>query len=157
MAINPDLRYENNSDSFALYNYAIDLTSIDNPHLSFWPQTIMTTRDSGFAEISIDEGLNWDRLGNAHIGLQTSWVHNTFSLQNYIEINDIRFRFHFISDSTQTHPGWFIDDIKIEDGITSISEKETSNVTNGYALFTITLILLIQPPQYNILYQRWLP
>jgi len=135
MAVNPGLRYENNTDSYALYNYAFDLTSIDDPHLTFWSRSSIYDGDSGFVEISTDGGLNWEMTGKAHSGLQTTWVHNIYSLQNYTEFNDIRFRFHFVSDSVKTHLGWFIDDIKIEDGITRISEKETGHMPNENVLY----------------------
>jgi len=135
MSSNPGDRYGNNADSYALYNYAFDLTAISNPQLTFWSQTFLADGDSGFVEISVDQGLNWEMLGNAFSGFQTTWEYKEYSFQNYTGLNDVHFRFHFISDSTQTHIGWFIDDIKFSDVIPSISGEETGDVPNNYVLF----------------------
>ncbi len=134
MAINPGVRYENNADSYAQYNYAFDLTSIPNPQLSFWSQTILADGDSGFVEISVDGGLNWERLGEGFGGIQTEWVGSYYSLQDYNENDNIYFRFHFISNATTTHLGWFIDNIEIGTIPTDIDEKETNNLPKEFEL-----------------------
>ena len=135
LAINPDQRYENNTDSYAMYNYSFDLTSIENPTLTFWSQAIMADGDSGFVEISRDNGLNWEILSEPFLGIKTAWNEHNYSLKNYNNSSAVSFRFHFTSDAIKNHLGWFIDDIKIENIITSVDNNGSINLPNEYRLY----------------------
>jgi len=56
--------------------------------------------------------------------VELGWVQHKLSLENYAEFSDARLRFRFISDAAETGIGWFIDDIKIEDGPMSVRTRE---------------------------------
>jgi len=135
LAVNPGLRYEDNTDSNTEYKYTFDLTSVQNPQLTFWSRKSITEGDSGFVEISVDGGITWERLGAGFNGLATTWEHISISLNDYAGSGDIRLRFRFVSDGEKTHLGWFIDDITIEHGISGTREHELGNIPNGYELF----------------------
>jgi len=137
LAVNPGYYYESNINTFAQYRYSFDLTSINNPQLYFWSQTSMPAMagsDHGFVEISIDGGLNWEKIGNNYFGSNTTWECQIIPLQDFAEYENISIRFHFISDMMFNGKGWFIDDIKIEEGSTGIKD-ETGSMPLKYNLY----------------------
>ena len=137
MAINPGQNYEGNTNTFAQYRYSLDLTTINNPHLTFWSQTSMSAMagiDHGFIEISKDDGSIWEKIGENYKSMHTTWEKQIISLQDYAEYNNILIRFGFTSDIMFNGAGWFIDDIKIEDSSTDIND-ETNNLPMKYNLF----------------------
>ena len=119
----------------------IDLTSTNNPELSFW-QIAKTEGgyDYCYVEISTDGGATWNIIPEtAYLGAgdyssesfdedsytewgtytetpdNTWWKKEVFSLADYISNNEIRVRFRLTSDSGAQRAGWYIDDISIKD------------------------------------------
>ncbi len=135
LAVNPGLRYENNMDSYAEYTYSFNLTSVINPQFTFWSRKSIMEGDTGFVEISVDGGVIWERIGEGFSGLTITWEQINISLNDYSGSADFRLRFRFISDGENTHLGWFIDDIKIEHGMTGIDKTEMGDVPSKYELY----------------------
>ena len=119
----------------------IDLTSTNNPELSFW-QIAKTEGgyDYCYVEISTDGGATWNIIPEtAYLGAgdyssesfdedsytewgtytetpdNTWWKKEVFSLADYISNNEIRVRFRLTSDYGSQRAGWYIDDISIKD------------------------------------------
>jgi len=135
MAINPGTKYEHKTDSYAEYKYTFDLTSMDNPYLTFWSRTDTKGNDHGFVEISSDGGLNWTQISEDYKGSHINWEQKILSLQDYADYDSISIRFHFISDMMFNATGWFIDNIRLEDCVTSISEDDLGILPEKYKLY----------------------
>ncbi len=131
--------YDINVNSWIEFNFPFDLSKFTEAHLSFWTKYyIETEKDFGYIEVSTDGGQNWIQLGNAFTGVQASWKKDTRSLNNFCGtgFDDVKVRFHFISDSVAGHPslGWFIDDVKIYPAPESVSYENFDHVPNKYLL-----------------------
>jgi hypothetical protein len=133
----PQGEYDNNVDNSAAYNISFDLSQAATAHLSCWTQFyIEQDRDFGYIEISSDSGKTWEKLGDAFTGIQASWALNQCSLAEYCGqgFNDVRLRFRFVSDSSNTFSGWLLDDIALYS--TGIETKLDSDAK------------MLQPTQY---------
>jgi subtilisin family serine protease len=110
--------YQTNLDISLTSKYGVDLSQTDKAVLTFWTAYFMEQdKDFGIIEISTDSTKTWQRQDVIFTGVQGSWKEESISLSNFTgsEFTDVRLRFRFISDSTQTQPlmGWFIDDMRI--------------------------------------------
>jgi hypothetical protein len=110
--------YQTNLDISLTSKYGVDLSQTEEAILTFWTAYFMEQdKDFGTIEISTDSAATWQRLDITFTGTQDSWKEKSISLSDFTgpEFTDVRVRFRFISDSTQTQPltGWFIDDMRI--------------------------------------------
>ena len=172
----PQGAYENNLDCWAELNYSFDLSQLEAAHISLLTKHLIEKdRDFGYLEVSTDNGNTWQQVGEAFTGIQAQWIETGRSLTEYCkpEFNDVRMRFHFISDSTQPYPmiGWYIDDVAIypyELG-TSVSQPKQNQLPQEYVLynnypnpFNSQTVIEYQVPEaghvrvsiYNLLGQR---
>jgi hypothetical protein len=110
----------------------VDLSQTHKAVLTFWTAYVIEeNKDFGYIEISTDGAATWQRLGTVFTGKSINWNEASVSLSAFTGYGfaDVRIRFRFISDSTQSEgmAGWFIDDVKIipdiEVGITVPGEK----------------------------------
>jgi subtilisin family serine protease len=123
--------YASNLDIALTSKYGVDLSQIDQPKLRFWSAYfIELNKDFGYIEISTDSAATWQRLDVALTGTQGSWKEKSIPLSSFTGtgFTDVRFRFRFISDASQTQPlmGWFIDDIRIISGATGIATTKAT-------------------------------
>jgi len=135
LVVNPEKNYDNNTNSFTMYKYTFDLTSINDPQLIFWSQTDLKGSDHGYVEISTDNGQNWTKISNNFISFNSTWEQQIISLLDFTDNDNVTIRFHFISDMMFNAIGWFIDDIKIESGSTAINEDNASILVYQYQLY----------------------
>jgi hypothetical protein len=110
--------YQTNLDISLTSKYGVDLSQTEEARLTFWTAYfIEQNKDFGTIEISSDSAATWQRLDVTFTGTQGSWIEKEVPLSSFTgpDFTDVRVRFRFISDSTQTQPlmGWFIDDIRI--------------------------------------------
>jgi hypothetical protein len=131
--------YPPNLDAALTSKYGVDLSQMNEATLAFWTAYfIEPNKDFGYIEISTDGAATWQRLGIAFTGTQGAWKENSVSLSNFSGpgFNDVRLRFRFISDSTQARPmmGWFIDDIRIIPGATSVAAAQSAR-PDRFALY----------------------
>ncbi len=132
--------YENNGDSWIEYNYSFNLSQLDAAHISYWTRYIIQAdHDFGYVEVSANGGQSWDQLGDAYTGFDGKWKQDHRSLTEYCGqgFTDVRIRFHFVSDSTVTYPGWYIDDINIYpyEAQTVIARGESHQPIKDFVLF----------------------
>jgi len=132
--------YENNVDSWVEYEFSFDLSQLDAAHISYWTRhLIQQDHDFGYMEVSADGGQNWNQLGEAYTGLKGKWEQDSRLLTEYCgpSFEDIRIRFHFVSDSTATYRGWDIDDINIYpyEMKTTIASGESHQSIKDFELF----------------------
>jgi subtilisin family serine protease len=131
VSTSPSGVYAPNLDISLTSKYGVDLSQTNKAVLTFWTAYfIEPNKDFGYIEISADSAATWQRLNATFTGTQGSWKENSISLSNFTGpgFTDVRIRFRFISDSTQTKPlmGWFIDDIRIipDVDVTSVALHE---------------------------------
>lgn len=92
---------------------ALNLTGATSAQLSFWTRyQLESGYDFTYLEVSTD-GSDWDQLAS-YTGNQNTWTQLTYSLNNYLNKENVIIRFRFTSDSYIEAQGMFIDDIEID-------------------------------------------
>ena len=108
---------------------AIDLSTHENPRLSFWTKfDIESGWDYGQVEVSTNNGSTFTPLAGNYTtpgsgsfqpngeplydGIQTSWVNEVMDLSNY-NSNQVKLRFELKTDGSVNNDGWYVDDIGI--------------------------------------------
>lgn len=127
----PNGEYDNSSVEILSIHTPLDLTNIHNPVLRFWTKwDIESSWDFAQVQVSPDNGASWTALtgkytdigsGNGaqpsgepgYDGTQVTWVLEEMDLSAYQGKNNVRIRFRFASDSSQTYDGWNVDDIEV--------------------------------------------
>ncbi len=118
----PGINYPNNANTALQLNFSLDLSETDNASLRFYTRYFLEIgHDYGYVEVSSDGGAVWELLGEPYNGVKIQYTEEERSLSNYCGpgYNDVRLRFRMESDSTQIPPfvGWFIDDVRILEGV----------------------------------------
>lgn len=113
--------YENGMNSVIEFKYPFDLSQLNTAHISYWTKYFIETgKDFGYMEISADGGQTWAQLSDTYTGIRATWTQEFLSLNEYCGhgFDNVMLRFHFVSDTVQGYPalGWYIDDIKIQNG-----------------------------------------
>jgi hypothetical protein len=130
----PPSGYENNTDSWAGIKKSSDLTSVENPQLSFWHRYQFLSGDSGFVEINTDGGKGWQSLSSPFADTLGEWTQVNLPLDTYTGESTVKFRFHFVSDEESGQgAGWYIDDVQANFKPTWVEEEPTS-VPQQFAL-----------------------
>ncbi|OQX22567.1 MAG: hypothetical protein BWK75_00410 [Candidatus Altiarchaeales archaeon A3] len=71
--------------------------------------------DMCYVDISTDNGNSWVNIRSGVSGNSGGWVQRKINISNYKSSTiRIRFRFDTIDDWYNSYPGWFIDDIRIQ-------------------------------------------
>ncbi len=108
---------------------AIDLSTHENPRLSFWTKfDIESGWDYGQVEVSTNNGSTFTPLAGNYTtpgsgsfqpngeplydGIQTSWVNEVMDLSNY-NSSQVKLRFELKTDGSVNNDGWYVDDIGI--------------------------------------------
>jgi hypothetical protein len=124
--------YPPNQDVSLTSKYGVDLSRIEAAALKFWTaHFIEEDNDAGFIEVSTDGAATWQRLSVAYTGTHNLWKAESVSLANFCGpgFDDVRIRFRFISDATQSQPraGWFIDEVSVIPVVeTAVAENESA-------------------------------
>ncbi len=122
--------YRNNTDSWAGIKESFDLTDEENPQVSFWHKYQFGSGDTGYVEINTDGSKGWERISPAFVDTQSEWTQVSIPLDSYTGHSNVKFRFHFTSDNTDTTNGWYIDDVQINFKPTSVTEEPVSVPTD---------------------------
>ncbi len=140
-SVNSSLKgyYPPNQDVSLTSKYGLDLSHTEKAVLTFWTaHFIEADNDAGFIEVSADGAATWQRLNYACTGTYNQWRADSVSLSNFCGagFDDVRIRFRFISDATQSQQktGWYIDDVRVLPNMeTAVAENESA-VPGHFAL-----------------------
>ncbi|MCF6365708.1 MAG: immune inhibitor A [Bacteroidales bacterium] len=126
--------YTNNVSSAITLTNEIDLTGIENPHLTFWAKwNIESDWDYVQFSISTNNGSTWTPVttNNTNPGegsFQPSgepvydgasvWVQEMLDLSSYVN-QSVKFRFELHSDVSVTDDGFYFDDFTVSSTLTS--------------------------------------
>lgn len=132
----PGQTYKENINISLKSKFGLRRKDLKEAELLFWTKhELEEMKDFGFVEISLDNGRNWENIGEVITGVQENWIKKNYDLTSfYIETEitlSLRFRMQTDSDQAQPMAGWFIDDIAIQTkNSLSIFEKEKMNPLN---------------------------
>lgn len=127
--------YNNNADLSARILQPFNLSSVTNPHLTFWHYyALESSYDYLRVEVSTD-GNNWTAL-TSYTGYQTTYVQADINLSSYIGQPVVYLRFHLQTDSIITKDGWVMDDLLLKDGSTTLFSDGFEAGTNAWIFDT---------------------
>ncbi|MFH1194868.1 MAG: M14 family zinc carboxypeptidase [bacterium] len=147
--------YPDNATITMTLKDAIDLTGISGPTLSYWTKWNMETDwDYGQVSITTNNGTTWIPLSGDYMnagtgsfqpsgqplydGVQSTWVKEDIDLSAYVG-TQIKLRFQFRSDGSQTRDGWYVDDIEIFHYESNILTKNVS-VLAGWNIISVPVL-----------------
>ncbi len=118
----PGKEYGLNEITYIEPKFEFDFSRTKAAMLSFWTKYYLEfDHDFGYIDISVDGGTTWQQLGDKIAGVSTRWKEVRRSLTPFTGagFNHVKFRFRMESDSHQGPPfmGWFIDDVRISEGV----------------------------------------
>ncbi len=105
--------------------------------LSFWHAAIVAGKDSAIVEISGDYGLTWEKTAFYDKDSYQPWANGQLDNEDWkreqIQISTnpgdtVMVRFRFASNAFRSDDGWYIDDIKISEGQTSVESDISGNM-----------------------------
>ncbi len=142
----PNGNYANNSNTTITLTNPVDLTGAASATLSFWAKwSIENDYDYVQVQASADNGNSWTPLCGKYTnpgtnnqdpnqplydGIQTTWVKEEISLDNYIGM-PILIRFELQSDFFVTDDGFYFDDLTVQivsDSLTGVSTVSATAV-----------------------------
>ncbi|MCC5833411.1 MAG: hypothetical protein JJU20_01645 [Opitutales bacterium] len=137
-ADSPYSNYENNIASQALTLAApMDLSSAEQPVLSFVHRYSFASGDTGNVEISTNNGGSWSTLVAYSTG-QTDWRRERHDLSSYTGAPSVLIRFRLTSDSTNNDEGWYIDDISVAEAPTTVPAPAIDDIASHSMRLTWT-------------------
>jgi len=106
----PDGSYSNNADSYL--NTAIDMTGTVWPVLRFKDRHSLGQGDWGRLEVYCD-ALGWSYIYGITEGVSTNWTEQLIDLSAWKHQQNLRLRFHLVTDGNGVDSGWAVDDMSI--------------------------------------------
>ena len=85
-------------------------------------ENVTVGNDKGYVQISVNNG-SWQDLAGPFEGYSPTWTQGYVDLSNYAD-STVRIGFYFTSNSSHEDNGWYIDDVRIEGIITSITDDQ---------------------------------
>ena len=106
--------YPRHTDS-RLLSPTIDLTGVtvtgdEEVHLRFW-QWFSYGDDSGYVQISEDDGSTWVNLGST-INSSSGWGPRSIDVSAYVG-KEVKISFYHTADDYYEYPGWCVDDVAV--------------------------------------------
>ncbi|GAB4286889.1 MAG: hypothetical protein Kow0098_02650 [Ignavibacteriaceae bacterium] len=145
--------YSNNATVTMTLTNPVDLTSYNNPKLSFWTKyDIENNWDYGQVQVSTNNGATWTAVEGIYTnpgtgsfqpngeplydGVQNDWVKEEIDLAPFIS-DQFKVRFRLRSDGFVTRDGWYVDDISVY--VYSIIPVELNSFTANYKQNSVLL------------------
>lgn len=128
--------YRDTTESHVTCNFNFDLSHIEESYLSYWTRHNFFDNDSGYVEVSADNGKNWNLIGEALTGTQTNFIEKKISLTSYCGagFENIMIRFATINDPSEYFPDWFIDDVSIYPTETKVFSNKNIELPEHFVL-----------------------
>ncbi|MFH0990669.1 MAG: choice-of-anchor J domain-containing protein [bacterium] len=124
----PNSNYPPNANA-VMMNF-VSLSGSTSPVLTFWHSYMLEEGyDYGYVEVSTDNGSTWQAI-HAVTGIDTAWNQERIDLSVYTG-STIGFRFRLTSNASNQLDGWYIDDIRIENGALIAAYPFSDNVESG--------------------------
>jgi len=99
--------------------HPIDLSSTDNPELTFWHKIGVEKYDHGYVDISEDGGITWTNLADFTNTWRSTWtLVPPISLSDY-KASPVKIRFRLRSNGSYQTWGWDIDDVNVTGTVTA--------------------------------------
>jgi hypothetical protein len=134
----PEKPYENNEDCCIINKTSFNFSKIQAAQISFWTRHLIEKDyDFGMVEVSADSGKTWTQAGEPITGSVARWTQKFCPLTKFCGpgFNDVRIRFRFVSNSTKTLAGWFLDDITIASLLTDVPGENLLQAAPDYILY----------------------
>jgi subtilisin family serine protease len=113
----PGVYYLNDTDSWLMNAYDIDLTGYVGQVLCIGFGSAMYFEyvpvDHGYIEVSGDGGSTWESIGDMATYAFFWYIPWFYQIPDSVKTPNFRFRFHLVTDFSDTYPGWLIDDVGI--------------------------------------------
>lgn len=103
----------NNTQNYFELNEVFDLTQTTSPLLQFNTKYSIESDDAARLEISLDNGTSWQSIES--YSSSSDWRTEVVYLQQYIEQDNVRFRFSMTTDNFLPADGFYFDDFKLID------------------------------------------
>ena len=134
-----DRSYKNADTTTATFFSSFNLSSLETAYLSFNSKYDFFEGDIGCIEISIDNGLNWEQVGESFTGSQSEHKLTEVSLESYIksDLTELMIRFKVVNSPDNDFPKWYIDDVVLHPNEVSgiVVKSEPSYIqTDHFAL-----------------------
>ncbi len=118
----PGKTYGLNEITYIEPNFEFDFSKTSAAMLSFWTKYYLEfDHDFGYIDVSTDGGTTWQQLGERIGGVSTRWKEVRRSLTPFtgVGFDHVKIRFRMETDNHQGPPfmGWFIDDVRVSEGI----------------------------------------
>lgn len=131
----PDANYKKMIDNH-ITMYPVIANEGEEVNISFWHAALITKRDTGRVEISIDWGENWTKLAGYTIEDYSYWSDGVLDQQDWkyenirykpINLDTILVRFNIVTKLGASDHGWYIDDLNIYNGPVSVNDDIDEN------------------------------
>ncbi len=114
------------------------------PIINFWQRySLQENSDFGYIEASIDKGVTWNRI--YFVTGSSDWGNVKVDLSQFTGQAELMLRFRFVSDSSGTADGWYIDDVSFEETAVTIPYPFFDNLDNGGGNWTPGAWTLVSP------------
>ncbi|MGB9590042.1 MAG: hypothetical protein ACPL68_04075, partial [Candidatus Hydrothermia bacterium] len=108
--------YNNSADEAIQKGTSINASGYSYLEINFWQwYSTETGYDSGWVEVSTDNGSTWLKASPSYRGTSAGWVKTTLDISSYAS-SQFKFRFRFKSDFSIVYPGWYVDSVRITGG-----------------------------------------
>ncbi|MGC8895038.1 MAG: T9SS type A sorting domain-containing protein [candidate division WOR-3 bacterium] len=108
--------YNNSADEAIQKGTSINASGYSYLEINFWQwYSTETSYDSGWVEVSTDNGSTWLKASPSYRGTSAGWVKTTLDISSYAS-SQFKFRFRFKSDFSIVYPGWYVDSVRITGG-----------------------------------------
>ena len=109
----------------------LNLNGSTNPILTFWHKYLLETgKDFVKLEVSTNNGQDWTVL-KSYTGVETGWSQERIDLSAYTGNANLGLRFRLTSDAANQQDGWYMDDLKIEEGAVLAAYPFHDSMENG--------------------------
>ncbi len=127
----------------AFMTRTINLTGQSRVNLRFW--NLVPSIETGFdyCRVFLDGTLLWSNAVP-----RTSWMEVATNLNAFAGVNRT-LRFEFLSDSSVTAEGWYLDDIEVTAASVPVTEQFTGLALTNYTGYVIASDALINHPAFN--------
>ena len=116
-----DKNYKDADTTSITFFSSFNLASLETAHITFYTIYEFDEGDAGYTEVSTDNGLTWEQIGEPVTGVQDEHELREIPLESYAESDtkELLLRFKLINNTANAFPIWYIDDVILHPNVTS--------------------------------------